>query len=206
LPYELHVNGEADVNRNTFEISIANTGDQGAHFYVYSSNRTDGPWRYTVEAGKSLSETFDLTTTNGVYVFEVFGPNGFVRKFAGNAQPSKTQNSHGLGQFGNKPALPEVKTQYDVANGNVFLKFSNSGGGIARLTVTDNAYGARTRPVLVPAGSHLEEVWVLAASHHWYDLTVTSNDDASFSRRFAGHVENGRPSISDPAAVAPVLV
>ena len=29
--------------------------------------------------------------------------------------------------------MPEVKTQYDVANGNVFLKFSNSGGGIARL-------------------------------------------------------------------------
>jgi phospholipase C len=25
-------------------------------------------------------------------------------------------------------------------------------------------------------------------------------------RRYAGHVENGRPSISDPAAVAPVLV
>ena len=97
-----------------------------------------------------------------------------------------------------------MKVQYDVANGNVFLKFSNKGGGIARLTVTDNAYGARTRPVLVPAGAHIEEAWVLASSHHWYDLTVTSNDDASFSRRLAGHVENGRPSISDPAAVAPV--
>jgi phospholipase C len=35
---------------------------------------------------------------------------------------------------------------------------------------------------------------------------VTSNDDESFSRRVAGHVENGRPSISDPAAIAPVLV
>jgi phospholipase C len=99
-----------------------------------------------------------------------------------------------------------VKVQYDVANGNVFLKFSNKGGSHARLTVTDNAYGARTRPVLVPAGAHIEQVWVLASSHHWYDLTVTTNDDDSFSRRVAGRVENGRPSISDPAAVAPVLV
>ncbi|MGF6572063.1 phospholipase C [Paraburkholderia sp. GAS333] len=206
LPYELHVNGSANVSKNTFSITIANTGDQGAHFYVYATNRTDGPWRYTVEAGKSLSETFDLTTTNGVYTFEVFGPNGFVRKFAGNTQAtSQTTQLAGL-HIGNKPAQPEVIVQYDVANGNVFLKFSNSGGGIARLTVTDNAYGARARPVLVPAGIAIEEAWVLASSHHWYDLTVTSNDDASFSRRLAGHVENGRPSISDPAAVAPVLV
>jgi phospholipase C len=195
------------VKKNTFEIVFANSGRQGAHFYVYSTNRTDGPWRYTVEAGKSLSESFDLTTTNGVYTFEVFGPNGFVRKFAGNTQTATAQTAQAAGWHGhNKPAEPEIKVQYDVANGNVFIKFSNKGGGIARLTVTDNAYGARTRPVLVPAGAHIEEGWVLASSHHWYDLTVTSNDDTSFSRRVAGHVENGRPSISDPAAVAPVLV
>ncbi|MGH8783088.1 phosphocholine-specific phospholipase C [Paraburkholderia sp.] len=203
LPYELHVNGHADLKENTFTIDFGNTGNQGAHFYVYGTNRTDGPWRYTVEAGKSLSDMYDLTTTNGVYAFEVFGPNGFVRKFAGNATPSTASQGNGL--FGHHGApVPEIKVQYDVANGNVFLKFSNKGGGIARLTVTDNAYGARPRPVLVPAGAHIEEPWVLASSHHWYDLTVTSHDDASFSRRIAGHVENGRPSISDPAAVAPV--
>ena len=102
LPYELHVNGEADVNRNTFEISIANTGDQGAHFYVYSSNRTDGPWRYTVEAGKSLSETFDLTTTNGVYAFDRVRAERFRARVRGQCAAAKTQNSHGLGAFGNK--------------------------------------------------------------------------------------------------------
>jgi phospholipase C len=212
LPYELHVNGSANASKNTFAITFGNTGEQGAHFYVYAPNRTDGPWRYTVEAGKSLSETFDLTSTNGVYSFEVFGPNGFVRKFAGNTA-ALTQHSHGGGLLGgllggilNKPAQPEVTVQYDVANGNVFLKFTNSGGGIARLNVIDNAYGTFARPVLVPAGLPIEEVWVLASSHHWYDLTVKSSDDASFSRRIAGHVENGRPSITDPAAVAPVLV
>jgi len=206
LPYELHVNGHADGKQNAFEISFGNTGDQGAHFYVYSTNRTDGPWRYTVEAGKSLSESFDLTSTNGVYAFQVFGPNGFVRKFAGNVGSNAQAEQLAGGHHNGKPAEPEVKVQYDVANGNVFLKFSNKGGSFARLTVTDNAYGARPRPVIVPPGAHIEEAWVLAASHHWYDLTITSNDDDSFSRRVAGHVENGRPSISDPAAIAPVLV
>ena len=67
--------------------------------------------------------------------------------------------------------------------------------------------GRAPRPVIVPAGlASSKKPWVLAASHHWYDLTVTSNDDACVLAPFAGHVENGRPSISDPAAVAPVLV
>jgi len=63
---------------------------------------------------------------------------------------------------------------------------------------------AHERNVIVPAGGHIEEVSVLASSHHWYDLRITSRDDATFAWRFAGHIENGRPSISDPAAVAPV--
>jgi phospholipase C len=197
LPYELHVNGHVDVTRNTFTIELANTGEHGAHFYVYAPNRSDGPWRYTVEAGKSLQETFDLMTTSGVYAFEAFGPNGFVRKFAGNTTQTQTHSG--------QPVLPEVRTHYDVANGNVFLKFGNKGRGIAHLTVIDNAYGARPRQVIVPAGAEIEEAWVLASSHHWYDLTVSSTEDSSYARRLAGHVETGRPSISDPAAVAPTL-
>ena len=198
LPYELHVNGSVDAKDNSLTLEFGNTGDQGAHFYVYSTNRTDGPWRYTVEAGKSLKDIFNLSTTNGVYAFTVYGPNGFVRNFAGNAQAIGKNRNH-------KPALPEVKTHYDVANGNVFLKFTNRGDSVAHLSVVDNAYGARPRPVTVPAGVSLEESWVLASSHHWYDLTVSDRDDASYQRRLAGHVETGKPSISDPAAVTPVM-
>jgi phospholipase C len=39
----------------------------------------------------------------------------------------------------------------------------------------------------------------LTRGHRWYDLTVTSDDDPAFVRGFAGHVENGRPGVSDPA-------
>lgn len=77
--------------------------------------------------------------------------NGFVRKFAGNTAQTQTEGKNG------KPSLPEVQTHYDVANGNVFLKFSNKGSGIARLTVNDNAYGARPRQVPVPPGAEIEE-------------------------------------------------
>jgi phospholipase C len=198
LPYELYVHSRLDADKKQLVLHFANAGSQGAHFYVYSSNRTDGPWRYTVEAGKTLRDTFDLTVTAGVYAFTVYGPNGFMREFAGTATPSKS------GGVFDQPAFPEVTAHYDVANGNVFLKFTSNGRGIARLSVVDNAYGAHPRPVFVPPQGFIEEPWILSASHHWYDLSVSSNDDPTFLRRLAGHVENGRPSISDPAAVAPV--
>ncbi|HEY1610359.1 MAG TPA: phospholipase C, phosphocholine-specific [Paraburkholderia sp.] len=200
LPYELHVNSVVNPKQNTLELTFANTGRQGAHFYVYATNRTDGPWRYTVEAGKTLSDTYELSSTNGVYAFEVFGPNGYVRRFSGNATPAQSAATG----HGHAPQ-PEVSAQYDSANGNVVLTFANTGGGAARLSVTDNAYGALARPVVVPAGARIAETWVLATSHHWYDLSVANRDDSTFLRRLAGHVENGRPSISDPAAVAPVM-
>jgi phospholipase C len=33
----------------------------------------------------------------------------------------------------------------------------------------------------------------------WYDLAVTVDGDAQFECRFAGHLETGEDSISDPA-------
>jgi phospholipase C len=190
LPYELHVNGSEKTNAQTFEIHFANTGNQGAHFYVYSSNRTDGPWSYTVGAGRDIKETFDVSGTQGVYAFTVHGPNGFVRQFNGAITVDAQKN--------NKQARPEVKAGYDVANGQLFLKISNQGRSSVRMTVTDNAYGAQARHFALPSEGFVEAPWSLQASHHWYDVTVT--DGAAFSRRFAGHVENGKPSYSDPAA------
>ena len=62
----------------------------------------------------------------------------------------------------------------------------------------DNAYGAPSRHFSLPSEGYVEAPWSLKQSHHWYDVTVT--DGAAFLRRFAGHIENGKASISDPAA------
>ena len=32
----------------------------------------------------------------------------------------------------------------------------------------------------------------------WYDFTVTLDGDDSYARRFAGRIETGQPSVSDP--------
>ncbi|MEK7887992.1 phospholipase C, phosphocholine-specific [Burkholderia contaminans] len=195
LPYELHVNASV-YGAAKLRIEFANRGNQGAHFHVYATNRTDGPWRYTVGARRVLHADFDLTVTNGAYTFAVYGPNGFVRVFSGNVSAPAAPHRN--------PAQPEVKAGYDVANGNLYLKLRNHGGAHVTLTLTDNAYGAPSRQVTLHGGDERVEQWMLASSHQWYDVTVSDGAAGTFSRRFAGHVENGRPSYSDPAAVRPV--
>ncbi|MCA8453628.1 phospholipase C, phosphocholine-specific [Burkholderia multivorans] len=195
LPYELHVNATLR-GAHTLRIKFANRGDQGAHFYVYGTNRTDGPWRYTVGARRVLHAEFDLTVTNGAYAFSVYGPNGFVRIFAGDVSAAAARRRN--------DAQPEVKAGYDVANGNLYLKLHNHGTARVTLTLTDNAYGAPSREVTLHGGDERVEQWLLASSHQWYDVTVSDGANGTFSRRYAGHVENGRPSYSDPAAVRPV--
>ncbi|MBR8124625.1 phosphocholine-specific phospholipase C [Burkholderia multivorans] len=195
LPYELHVNATLR-GAHTLRIEFANRGDQGAHFYVYGTDRTDGPWRYTVGARRVLHAEFDLTVTNGAYAFSVYGPNGFVRIFAGDVSAAAARRRN--------DAQPEVKAGYDVANGNLYLKLHNHGTARVTLTLTDNAYGAPSREVTLHGGDERVEQWLLASSHQWYDVTVSDGANGTFSRRYAGHVENGRPSYSDPAAVRPV--
>jgi len=62
-------------------------------------------------------------------------------------------------------------------------------------------YGCKPRTLTVRPGATVRHTVDLAASRRWYDLTVTSEADATFLRRFAGHVENGRPGVSDPAII-----
>jgi phospholipase C len=50
----------------------------------------------------------------------------------------------------------------------------------------------------VASGASAEDHWILTASSGWYDLSVTSVDSAGYLRRFAGHIETGRPSSSEP--------
>ncbi len=146
-----------------------------------------------------MRDSFDINRTAGIYAFTVYGPNGFVREFGSLTPP-------GSGSVTNPPADPELATQYDVANGNVSLQFTNRGRGIAHLSVADNAYGAQPRSVVVPSLGTMAASWVLSASHHWYDLaTSPATADPTFLRRLVT-LKTADPVSQRPAAVAPVTV
>jgi phospholipase C len=180
LKYNPAVDGSVDAKAGKFTLTFASGATAGAAFLVTSGNRTDGPWTYTTEAGKSLADTWNSVYSGGSYDLTVHGPNGFLRAFKGR----------------NKAAGPEVTARH--SGDDLELTFTNSGSGTARLTVTDG-YGGGKRSVSVRPGATVKQLVDLAASRRWYDLTVTADGDATYLRRFAGHVENGLPGVSDPA-------
>ncbi|AZP21568.1 phospholipase C, phosphocholine-specific [Streptomyces aquilus] len=183
LKYAPRVDGSVDAAAGKFTLTFASGAKAGAGFLVTSGNRTDGPWTYTTEAGKSVADTWNSAYSNGSYDLTVHGPNGFVRSFKG----------------ANKTAGPEVTARH--CGDDVELILSNKGTASVRLKIV-NGYGGAATSVTVRPGATVKRTVDLAASRRWYDLTVTSDADPAFLRGFAGHVENGRPGVSDPAIIA----
>ena len=188
LPYELHVNAAVKAGIG-IELTFANTGTQGAVYHVYDKLHLDRiPRRYTVEAGKTLKDSWDMSADRGKHDLWVYGPNGFVRVFKDDAQT-----------IGNV-ASPECRVCYDIANGDVYVKFSNTGTNACTLTIQDNAYGSvGPWELKVEPGKEVEQNWSLRKSGNWYDFSVTADTAKGYMRRFAGRVETGKHGLSDPA-------
>ncbi|MEW2116691.1 phosphocholine-specific phospholipase C [Streptomyces sp. NPDC005474] len=183
LKYAPYVDGSADTTAGKFTLAFASGTHAGAAFLVTSGNRTDGPWAYTTEAGKTVSDTWNSAYSKDAYDLTVHGPNGFLRVFKGQ---------------GKGAAGPEVTARH--AGDDLELTLTNKGSKTVELRLS-SGYGGRARTIKVRAGATVRHRVDLGASRRWYDLTVTSETDASFLRRFAGHVENGRAGVSDPAIV-----
>ncbi|MGV9238275.1 phosphocholine-specific phospholipase C [Streptomyces nigra] len=182
LKYAPSVDGRVDAAAGTFRLAFASGAKAGAAFHVTSGNRADGPWMYTTEAGKGIADTWNSAYSNGSYDLTVHGPAGFFRAFRGT----------------NTVAGPEVTARH--RGDDIELRFTNAGRSSVRLRIADG-YGGRPATVTVRPGVTVRRVFGLAASRRWYDLTVTADGDRAFLRRFAGHVENGRPGVSDPATL-----
>ena len=175
LPYALEVTGE--VRDGAFVLDIVNRGTAGAALTVYAPAGA-GPWFYTVEAGQSLSDLLPLASR---YSFEVHGPNGFLRAFQ-DAMPYA-------------PVAAECR--YDDAAGELVLVIRNTGSEPREIITQPACYLAEgPRHHQLMPGAVMEDRWAIAASAHWFDIALQSG---GFSRRFAGHIETGKASHSDPA-------
>jgi hypothetical protein len=185
----LHVTADVDVSNGHVQLKFNNTGNAGVVFHVYDRLHLDRiPRRYTVEADKSLNDRWDTRTWDaGKYDLEVHGPNGFLRTFKGTTMVSA------------QAAQPEAKLAYDVRAREVVIKAHNDGKHNVKLTLVANAY--RTGGAVTLNLQHGDDVEHHVSVDHsgcWYDLTV-SDATSGFERRFAGRMETGRPSVTDPA-------
>ncbi len=184
LPYAPLVDGAARTSDGRFTLTFSGGKSAGAFFLVTSANRGDGPWTYTTEAGKELSDTWNSAYSGGSYDLTAHGPNGFLRTFKGP----------------NKQAGCEVTARHLAKSGDIELTLTNAADTDRTLTVS-NAYGGAERTHTVRPGAEVVTTVRLRKSERWYDLEVTCEADPGWKRRLAGHVETGEPGVSDPATL-----
>ncbi|WP_327068142.1 phosphocholine-specific phospholipase C [Kitasatospora sp. NBC_01302] len=183
LPYTLEADGRIGSD-GRLRIDFASRGRAGAHFLVTSRSQPDGPWSYTVEAGRELSADWSLAK-NGPdgYDFTVHGPNGFQRRLTG--RPGG--------------AAVTVTACQDGDSGQLVVTLTNDGDSTVRLTVADGYGKEQPAQYRLRAGAHATHRARTGQSSGWYDLAVTADQDAAFLRRLCGHLETGAASTSDPA-------
>jgi phospholipase C len=191
LPYALHADGRHDES-GQFVIDLANHGSSGAVFQIYDYSDRQGPWRYTVEAGKQyVAYEWHQTAMLENYNLAVHGPNGFYRHFRGDLEKAAGQIT--------------VDTVYDRDHGSIALILENTGSitttvSVAQSDIYPTGSGQmRVRSYDLKPKTNIRDVWTLAAGDCWYDLSVSLATSGNFLRRYAGHVETGKPSKTDPA-------
>jgi phospholipase C len=109
----------------------------------------------------------------GGYDIAVHGPNGFLREAAGDTA------SAGI----------EAAVTLDGRRLVVMFSKSTPGDVIARVS----GLGGPTRTIAIRHGAASVRV---DPPHGWYDIAVTLDKYPAYRRRFAGHVENGRSSVT----------
>jgi len=186
LPYTLNAHGMLQLSDGSFLIDFANTGNATAVFQVRSGSSAHLPRTYTVEPGKSLSDTWSLASIGVVNCdLSVYGPNGFFRGFNGSVS-------------GLRAAQLDVRAYYDNNNNGIALAIANPSAQPASVTILDQ-YTGRSVNVDINAGRSDSKYFSLARFSGWYGLVIMIASDSSIKYHFAGHVENGKDSISDPA-------
>jgi phospholipase C len=185
LPYQLQAHGRLDPERRGLWVDFTNLGQAGTVFHAYSSPFETPPRVFTVEANKELSAFWSFEQDlEPLYSLHILGPNGFRREFSGDA--------------GQVDFEPTVLAHAESNKLRLTLAFSNPSPSDQVFSIRDNAYGKDPLRISLPPFAHKQISFDLAASHCWYDLSV-QDYETNFVRRFAGHLENGLPSVTDPA-------
>ncbi|MCX2481114.1 phospholipase C, phosphocholine-specific [Pedobacter sp. MC2016-15] len=207
LPYQLYADGMLSADKKSFDITFDNqnvvfgAGTAGAPFNVYAPGKyrsLDHPdvmddlrtWAYGLKAGDQLSDSWPLADFDGgLYHLRVYGPNGFYREFTGDKNDPAVQVSVVYQQEqGNKGGL----------TGNLELKINNTASEAQTVEITDHSYKINNHHKIAKASQVTTQVLNLSGSHGWYDFSVRINGNPNFTKRYAGRVETGKSSFSDP--------
>jgi phospholipase C len=151
----------------------------GAAFNAYSYGAEMQCRAYAVRAGDTLRDELPIA---GTFVWRIDGANGFMRQFAGTPSDTITARVDYEGRH--------------AASGKLEIRLSNHGAATQDVTISDVSYGHPVQRIAVAGGGNSSAVIDTTKAHGWYDFTVRAGDMTS---RYAGRVETGKWSITDPA-------
>ncbi|MFJ9692619.1 phosphocholine-specific phospholipase C [Kitasatospora sp. NPDC101183] len=179
LPYDLVVNEEETDNPRQFHLDLENRGEAGTWLYVYDRTApASAPRRYAVSGGDTLTDHWTLPDS-GRYHLAVHGPNGSLQEFEGEA-------------------ATELVARFDPRGTKVHVHLRNNGPAPRTVTVADAYAKAPATTRTLRPGASAQLALDVDPRSRWYDITVTAPGTPAFRRRWAGHLENGRPGTSDP--------
>lgn len=194
LAYELYVHEKIDKKENKINLkleagnSIFGKMALSSPYNVYAGSTYKGGvkfWPFAVLAGESLDFSWNLSDfKDHTYTLTAYGPNGFMRGFKGKDEALQVQSSY---------ELDKAKQ----ATGNLLITLINEGKEVLLIEAKDNAYSNWHKKVSLLAGRSI--TWKIDTQQQsgWYDLSLHVVNTA-FERHFAGRVETGKHSKTDP--------
>jgi phospholipase C len=160
--------------------TMTNTGSLGVSLAVFPDKYlTASATPFTVVNGTDKTYTWNTASTSAKYAFSIYGPDQFVRSFAGTVVSSSTTTGQ----------IPQVSAS-PVTGGTASLTvtLANAGTTSVVYTLTPNDFAGTTQTVTVAGGGSTTVSWPVDANGY-HDVIVTANTTDGFTRRYAGRIQ-----------------
>jgi phospholipase C len=176
-----HADVTIDRSAYTATAAMSNTGQIGVSLLVYPDKfQLPSATPFTVVKGADKSYTWTAAAgDNYGYAFSIYGPDGFVRSFAGDIVPASTTTG----------PIPQVAATPETGYGrSLRLTLANEGTTAVTYTLTASDHAKNDpRTVTVGANGSTKVKWPVDADGY-YDVIVTANTGDGFTRRYAGRI------------------
>jgi phospholipase C len=200
LPYQLAVDGALNASRTQFVMRLEALKDlfgeraAGSPFVVYAlANAAPvGVRNYAVEPGEYLDDAWALSDfANGRYHLRAYGPNGFFRELIGGPDDPQLDLKCHYGRLPSDSGRLSGAIEIIAENRDQRRPFT--------IEIRDNAYSLPGATRTVASGQQETLVIETQKTSGWYDFSLRLKGDGQFEKRYAGRVETGNWSTSDPA-------
>jgi phospholipase C len=201
LPYQLFVDAQLSEDKTFVKVNFSSGkslfGEKikpvGAPFNVYTKRKykqdAGRNWAYAVAAGETIDDTWRLENfEDGIYDLTVNGPNGFYRHFKGTKDDRNIVVN----------CVNELSGIIKKQTGNLQLLVENKENTAVKILIANDVYQANNKTIVIPANSSKTVTLNLQKSKNWYDFTISIESGPTYLKHYAGHVETGIDSISDP--------